>query len=118
MPCECVQGREADVVIFSCVRAPKQGSSIADQGSGIGFLADVRRMNVALTRARKSLWILGHLNTLCQSRPWRKLAEHADSCNVLLQAVATARTGSSTSKSYTSMLLSDDPEAARLPPKK
>lgn len=42
-----LQGKEADVVIFSCVRARDPGSS-----SSIGFLADVRRMNVALTRAR------------------------------------------------------------------
>jgi hypothetical protein len=39
------QGREADVVIFSCVRA--RGA-----GARIGFLADIRRMNVAITRAR------------------------------------------------------------------
>ena len=40
------QGREADIVIFSCVRARSSG-----RGS-IGFLADVRRMNVGITRAR------------------------------------------------------------------
>ena len=39
------QGREADVVVFSCVRA--RGAS-----ASIGFLADIRRMNVAITRAR------------------------------------------------------------------
>lgn len=41
------QGKEADVVIFSCVRAKASG-----RGTSIGFLADIRRMNVALTRAR------------------------------------------------------------------
>ena len=51
------QGKEADIVIFSCVRAH-------DRRSGVGFLADVRRMNVALTRARRSLWIIGHSATL------------------------------------------------------
>ena len=40
-----MQGKEADVVIFSCVRASSEASKI-------GFLADVRRMNVGLTRAR------------------------------------------------------------------
>ena len=45
----CVQqGKEADVVLFSCVRAHDGG----DAGRGVGFLADVRRMNVGLTRAR------------------------------------------------------------------
>ena len=51
------QGKEADVVIFSCVRAHSRGA-------GVGFLADVRRMNVGLTRARHALWILGHSSTL------------------------------------------------------
>lgn len=52
-----LQGKEADVVIFSCVRA--HGRS-----AGVGFLSDVRRMNVGLTRARRALWILGHSSTL------------------------------------------------------
>lgn len=61
------------MVIFSCVRSSGDGSDGAtatgsDSGSGrqkgIGFLADVRRMNVGLTRARCSLWILGHAATL------------------------------------------------------
>ena len=40
------QGREADVVIFSCVRAHDSSAG------GVGFVADVRRMNVAITRAQ------------------------------------------------------------------
>ena len=43
-----VQGKEADHVIFSCVRAHPPHSA----ATSVGFLADVRRMNVALTRAR------------------------------------------------------------------
>lgn len=46
-----VQGKEADVVLFSCVRAHDDGSS-GKRGRGVGFLADVRRMNVGFTRAR------------------------------------------------------------------
>eukprot|EP01050_Picozoa_sp_SAG11_P008935 SAG11_NODE_811_length_7065_cov_2.641114_3_plen_1861_part_00 len=57
------QGREKDIIVFSCVRAPKapkaEGGSEGG-GRGIGFLADVRRMNVALTRARHACWVVGH----------------------------------------------------------
>lgn len=66
------QGREADVVIFSCVRAHAPGSA----GGGVGFLADVRRMNVGLTRARRSLWVVGHSATLAGCAPWRELLAH------------------------------------------
>ncbi|GIL53421.1 hypothetical protein Vafri_9010 [Volvox africanus] len=62
------QGREADVVIFSTVRA---GGT-----SSLGFLTDVRRMNVALTRARRCLWIVGHAETLASSPPWLMLLRH------------------------------------------
>ena len=48
-----LQGKEADVVVFSCVRAHDGGSS--ERGRGVGFLADVRRMNVGLTRARYTI---------------------------------------------------------------
>ena len=105
-------------MILSCVRAPKQGSETVQHSStsGIGFLEDVRRLNVAITRARKSLWVLGHLNTLCNSKPWRKLAEHADARQVLLQAVPVRRSnGSGSSSSYSRMLAGNSAEAARLP---
>ncbi|BDA50111.1 probable helicase SEN1 at C-terminar half [Coccomyxa sp. Obi] len=74
------QGREADVVIFSCVRA-RTGDS-----GGVGFLADGRRMNVALTRARQSLWILGHVSTLRRCAPWAALIEHVASQGCLFTA--------------------------------
>ena len=44
-----LQGREKDVAIFSCVRASKDKS--------IGFLADYRRMNVGITRAKSSVLV-------------------------------------------------------------
>lgn len=59
------QGRQVDVVILSCVRA---GST-----AGLGFVTDIRRMNVAITRARRSLWILGALSTLRANKEWNAL---------------------------------------------
>lgn len=54
------QGSEANVVILSFVRANSSGR--------IGFLADMRRLNVALTRAKQSLVLIGHGETLARSR--------------------------------------------------
>lgn len=65
------QGQEKDIIIFSCVRA--------EANQGVGFLADVRRMNVALTRARASLWILGSTDTLLSNKTWKDLINDAQS---------------------------------------
>ena len=61
------QCRPADVVILTCVRA--------GGGTGLGFVNDVRRMNVAITRARRSLWVLGALATLRSNHEWATLIE-------------------------------------------
>lgn len=64
------QGREKDVIVLSCVRA------MADQG--LGFVSDEKRMNVALTRAKFSLIIVGHAKTLRKWSPvWDALIEDA-----------------------------------------
>ena len=57
------QGKQMDVVIMSCVRASESGLQ-----TGIGFVSDIRRMNVAITRAKRALWILGSAATLKVSR--------------------------------------------------
>ena len=54
------EGREKEVIIFSTVRNNSYGQ--------IGFLADRRRMNVALTRAKRALFVVGSMTTLSQGR--------------------------------------------------
>ncbi|KAG6031692.1 hypothetical protein E4U41_007480 [Claviceps citrina] len=66
---DAFQGRECEIIIFSCVRASPTG--------GIGFMTDIRRMNVGLTRAKSSLWILGDSRALVQGEFWKKLIEDA-----------------------------------------
>ncbi|XP_022762922.1 probable helicase MAGATAMA 3 isoform X6 [Durio zibethinus] len=64
------QGREKDVVIFSCVRASKD--------RGIGFVSDFRRMNVGITRAKSSVLVVGSASTLKNDEHWRNLVESAE----------------------------------------
>ena len=59
---DAMQGREADAIIPSCVRA--------DVAGGLGFVADARRVNVALSRARESLIVVGTSRCLEAERIW------------------------------------------------
>lgn len=59
------QGQERDVILISLVRANDSGD--------IGFLRDLRRMNVAITRARMKLIILGDVSTMTRHPFYRKL---------------------------------------------
>ena len=69
---DAFQGRECEIIIFSCVRA--------SEGS-IGFLSDYRRMNVGLTRAKCSLWVLGNTRSLVSGKYWRAMIEDAQKRN-------------------------------------
>ena len=66
---DAFQGRESEVIIFSCVRASFSG--------GIGFLSDIRRMNVGITRAKSSLWVLGNSRSLMRGEFWGRLIQDA-----------------------------------------
>jgi hypothetical protein len=79
------QGREVDILILSTVRAGQPGSaSLGINSSSIGFVADVRRMNVALTRAKLSLWILGNARTLQTNHKWAALLKDAKERNLVI----------------------------------
>jgi len=72
------QGQEKDIIILSCVRA---GPSL----SSVGFLSDIRRMNVAMTRSRSSLFIIGNSATLERSdETWKKIVVDARSRSCLV----------------------------------
>lgn len=81
------QGREKEVIVFSCVRTAST--------RGIGFVRDVRRMNVGLTRAQSTLIILGSAQALSQgSSDWADLIEDANSrgCLISVSSVHTCLT--------------------------
>jgi senataxin len=61
------QGQEKEIIIFSCVRT--------NESRGIGFLNDSRRLNVAITRAKCSLFLLGKASNLLQNPLWRALIQ-------------------------------------------
>lgn len=72
------QGRQKDCVIVTCVRAK------TSQGS-IGFLASLQRLNVTITRAKYSLFILGHLRTLRENDHWNQLIEDAQKRGAIIK---------------------------------
>lgn len=81
------QGREVDILLLSTVRAAHSNSGSSEiKSSSIGFVADVRRMNVALTRAKLSLWILGNARTLQTNSNWAALVKDAKERNLIISA--------------------------------
>lgn len=72
------QGQEKDAIFISLVRSNENGE--------IGFLKDYRRMNVAMTRAKKSLSIIGDSATIANDTFYSKIIDYAESINAYKSA--------------------------------
>lgn len=71
------QGKEMDYVIFSLVRSNENGD--------LGFLNDFKRMNVAITRARYGMIIIGSSDVLARSKLWGHLIKHYSDNNLIFE---------------------------------
>jgi regulator of nonsense transcripts 1 len=78
---DAFQGREKDFIVLSCVRS--------NDHQGIGFLSDPRRLNVALTRAKYGLVILGNPKVLAKHPLWHALLVHFKERGCLVEGVLT-----------------------------
>jgi ATP-dependent RNA/DNA helicase IGHMBP2 len=72
------QGQERDIIYISLVRSNDNGE--------IGFLNDIRRMNVAITRAKKKLIVIGDSGTLSQHKFYKDFLDYIDSINAYKSA--------------------------------
>ncbi len=71
------QGRQKDVIVVSFVRSNEQGN--------IGFLEDLRRLNVSITRARKKLIMVGDSETLKHNETYSRLIDYVDEKGSLIK---------------------------------
>jgi len=78
---DAFQGREKDFILVSCVRS--------SESQGIGFLSDPRRLNVALTRARLGIILLGNPRVLSKNALWAALLLHFKEQDLLVEGPLT-----------------------------
>jgi len=85
---DAAQGQERDVVILSTVRASPPAGQGAGRKASIGFLRDTRRMNVALTRAKYALWVVGNISALQSNPDWSAFVQYCSSAGKVLAVLA------------------------------
>ncbi|NWV78115.1 SETX helicase, partial [Dasyornis broadbenti] len=78
---DAFQGREKDCIIVSCVRANSSEVFVLS----LRFLASLQRLNVTITRARFSLFILGRLQTLMEDKNWNHLIQDAQKRGAIIR---------------------------------
>ena len=92
------QGKESEIVIMSSVRA-------AAKAKGIGFLSDLRRLNVALTRAKSYLFVVARCDTVTQNPYWNMLVSHAFQTKSMFRVHPSGKTKAGASFSFKPVLI-------------
>jgi len=80
---DAFQGQEKDIVIINCVRS--------NNYKGLGFVTDLRRINVAITRPRYFLIVVGNSKTLSNSLVWKKFIKSCQDNQAFYQVTSATQ---------------------------